>query len=1156
LLLLVLFATALQAQPFDSAKLREVDATIEQAIAGKKLPGGVLWIERNGETVRRVYGNRALEPSIEPVTEGTLYDAASLTKVSATAPSIWRLIERGKVQLDATAKTYLAELADPTITVRHLLTHSSGLRPGLDLRESWSGYDEGIRRALAETPRNRPGAVFRYSDVNYILLGEIVRRVSGEPLDVFARREIFEPLEMRDTGFRPTQTARIAPTERVDGELLRGTVHDPTARRMGGVAGHAGLFTTAADLAKFARAVLAGRFPKAMTEVQSPGGVAIKRAGGFDVDSHYARPRGTHFPVGSFGHTGWTGGFLWIDPQSRTFYIFLSNRVHPDGKGSVVALQRQLGTLVAEAAGLNETVRPRIVWPVGGAGVQNGIDVLHAMDYAPLRGLRVGLITNHTGIDRYGNPTADLLRSAPGVQLVALFSPEHGLRGTVDDKLGDEVDSLTKLPVYSLYGERRKPSREQLANLDALVFDIQDIGTRFYTYISTMGLAMEAAAEAKIRFIVLDRVNPIGGDLVEGPLLEGKPDFVAWHRLPIRHGMTAGELAKMFNAERRIGAELTVIPLRGWSRTMWQDEAGLPWIDTSPNMRSLSAAGLYPGIGLLERAISVGRGTPTPFEILGAPYIDGAALIREVGPIPGLTLTPVRFTPTASIHKGEECGGVRIAITDRKALRAVDAGLLIGAALARLYPGKFPVDELQPLLRHGTTLERVRAGSAGATDTPREFERRRARHLLYGNSTVIHNVTLIDGTAAAPRRGVDLVLRGAWIERIDDAHNHGDAKVVDATGRYVIPGLIDMHAHLLLHPWDEKGGISPRGDRPTMLAMLRLLIEHGVTSVRDPGSETEAAVALRGMLERGEVEGPRLFTAGRMLNASNFDPEPFAPVFDEQQVRDEIRWQAAAGVDTIKLYSSMTPALAAVAIEEAHAHGLPVIGHVQRTSWSEAARLGIDGLEHPAPWTTDLVSDCPPDLRGRICWLEKLDLQSPAVTELARLLAEKKVAVDPTLMAMHTKFWGDDARYTHHPELERVPPKLRTGWPAGRFTAEWTAADYARAQSAWPKLLGFTKLLFDRGVLLTAGTDMPTPWTIPGISLHEELQLLHSAGIPPADVLRMATANAARVLRRDDLGVLAAGKRADFVLLSRDPLADLANTRAIEQVFKDGQRVR
>jgi len=694
------------AAAFDDYKLAELDVAVRDAIAERKLPGGVLLIEHRGEQVVRVYGRRALVPSVERMTRDTIFDAASLTKVVATAPSIWLLVERGKLQLDEPIRRILPELTDDAVTLRHLLTHTSGLRPGLD-RGDWSGYQEGVRRALALKPLNRPGAVFRYSDVNYILLGEIVRRASGEPLDVFARKNIFVPLGMRDTGFPPGSKSRVAPTE----AGLRGTVHDPTARRMGGVAGHAGMFTTVDDLAKFVRAILKGEmFPRAMTEVASPPEVAVQRAAGFDIDSAYSRPRGDLFPQGSFGHTGWTGGFLWIDPSSQTFYIFLSNRVHPDGKGSVVALQRRLGTLVAESL-RDVTFTPpvrRVSLVTGGGDAQNGIDVLHASGYAALQGMRIGLITNHTGIDRTGNPTVDLLRSAPGVTLSAIFTPEHGLRGTEDhERVAD--GRYLGIPVHSLYNERRKPTVEQLAGLDALLFDIQDIGTRFYTYISTMGLAMEAAAEANVKFIVLDRVNPIGGDVVEGPLLEGPTDFVGWHRLPIRHGKTVGELARQFRDERGIDVDLTVIAVQGWKRKQWQDEAGLPWINTSPNMRSLNAAALYPGIGLLERAISVGRGTPTPFEILGAPYIDGARLAAEVD-VPGVQLTPVRFTPTASVHQGEECGGVMLRLTDRRALRSVDLGIAIAAALTRLYPAKFPVDELQPLLRHKETLERIKFG--------------------------------------------------------------------------------------------------------------------------------------------------------------------------------------------------------------------------------------------------------------------------------------------------------------------------------------------------------------------------------------------------------------------------------------------------------------
>ncbi|HKO55155.1 MAG TPA: exo-beta-N-acetylmuramidase NamZ domain-containing protein [Thermoanaerobaculia bacterium] len=706
----LLACSALLAAPLQTPG---IDEAVQIAIEDHRIPGGVVWVEQKGHSYHRAYGTAR---------EDTIFDVASLTKVTATTPAIWILIERGKVNLDEKVTRYIKEFPEYGITIRHLLTHTSGLRPDLDLDEPWEGYDTAMRLVMQERPRNTPGETFRYSDINFELLGEVVRRVSGEPLDVFAQKEIFKKLGMRDTGFRPRNIERVAPTE----NGLQGVVHDPTARRMGGVAGHAGLFTTAADLAKYARMLLRGGGPilkpetvRLMTGVMSPQNVAARRAGGFDVDSSFSRPRGDLFPIGSFGHTGFTGVWYWIDPASDSFYIFLSNR----GKGSVLALQKELGTLAARAVGYKTTVKRRIDWVTGGADVQNGIDVLHAGGYKQLQGLRVGLITNHTGIDRAWNPTVDLLRSAPGVRLVALFSPEHGIRGAADQKVKD--DQVSGLPVYSLYGEHRAPTNEQLANLDALVFDIQDIGTRFYTYIATMGLAMEAAAKAHKKFIVLDRVNPIGGSSVEGPLAEGEQAFTSYHPLPIRHGMTVGELARMFREERRIDVDLEVVPLRGWKRDMWQDEAGLPWIDTSPNMRSLNAAALYPGIGLLESVISVGRGTATPFEILGAPYIDGNRLAAEVH-VEGLRLEPARFTPMASIFKGEECGGVRLIITDRKALQPVRAGLAIAAALKRMYGERFAMEKMAPLLRNDRALK----GGSFEKDE-QEFRERRAKFLLY-----------------------------------------------------------------------------------------------------------------------------------------------------------------------------------------------------------------------------------------------------------------------------------------------------------------------------------------------------------------------------------------------------------------------------------------
>ncbi|MBI5396165.1 MAG: beta-lactamase family protein [Verrucomicrobia bacterium] len=354
------------AQPvFRAEKLAEMDAAIEEAIAAKKLPGGVLWLEHRGQSYRKACGQRAVLPAAEPMTEDTIFDVASLTKVAATTPAVMWLVERGQVKLDAPVRDYLPEFAGngrDAITVRHLLTHTSGLRPDIALKPDWSGYDAAIRLCCAEKPQAAPDEKFIYSDTNFILLGEIVRRVSGQRLDEFAQRALYGPLGMRDTGFNPppNKLQRIAPTEVQNGQPLRGTVHDPRSRRMDGVAGHAGLFTTAHDLARYARLMLhqgeldgVRIFSEAtvdlMTHVQTPPTLTVRRGLGWDIDSGYSIPRGSLFPIGSYGHTGWTGVSLWIDPGSESFVIFLSNRNHPDGRGEVAALRQKLGTLAAEA---------------------------------------------------------------------------------------------------------------------------------------------------------------------------------------------------------------------------------------------------------------------------------------------------------------------------------------------------------------------------------------------------------------------------------------------------------------------------------------------------------------------------------------------------------------------------------------------------------------------------------------------------------------------------------------------------------------------------------------------------------------------------------------------------------------------------------------
>jgi uncharacterized protein YbbC (DUF1343 family)/CubicO group peptidase (beta-lactamase class C family) len=775
------------ADGFRPEKLEQMDAAINQAIAEKKCPGGVLWLEHRGQSYHKAYGHRAVMPEEEPMTEDTIFDAASLTKVLATTPAIMLLVERGRVDLEKRAQSYIPEFegdGKETITVEQLLTHTSGLRPDIETGGGWHGQAAAIEKACAEKLQDPPGTVFVYSDINFFVLGEIVQRVTHTPLDEFVAREIFGPLGMHDTGYLPpgSKLARIAPTEVVKGKPWRGVVHDPTARQMGGVAGHAGLFTTAADLARFAR-MLVNRGTldgvrlfkpetvSLMTSVHTPASVSARRGLGWDIASPYAGPRGDIFPLGSYGHTGWTGTSLWVDPFSEAFLIFLSNRNHPDEKGNVVALRHKLGTLAAEAiSDYNFTYVPGALaaWAGGEPGrsqiaqtpahdartrtsveateqptsrfnTLNGIDVLEKEKFAPLKGLRIGLVTNHTGHDRERRATIDLLKSAQGVKLKALFSPEHGLRGVRDEAVNDSVDEATGLPIYSLYGATNRPTPQQLEGLDALVFDIQDVGCRFYTYTSTLGLTLEAAGQNGLKYLVLDHANPINGVTVDGPVLEGETSFVGFHPVPLRYGMTMGELAQMFNAERNCHANLTVVRLENWHRDMWLDETGLPWTNPSPNMRNLTEAILYPGIGLLERAVSVGRGTDTPFEVVGAPYINDQRLAEELNAagLPGIGFVPIRFTPKASVHQDQVCGGVYILLKDRERCRTVDVGLTIAKTLYRLYPNEFAPEKLSPLLLHPATLEAIKAdrplSDIHATWQPAldEFLKRREKYLIY-----------------------------------------------------------------------------------------------------------------------------------------------------------------------------------------------------------------------------------------------------------------------------------------------------------------------------------------------------------------------------------------------------------------------------------------
>jgi uncharacterized protein YbbC (DUF1343 family) len=485
--------------------------------------------------------------------------------------------------------------------------------------------------------------------------------------------------------------------------------------------------------------------------------MASVRGLGWDIDSAYSSNRGELFPIGSFGHTGFTGTSLWLDPLSGTYVVFLSNRVHPDGNGDVTPLRARIATLVA--ASLRQVpereLRERRMTGTdfGAAGAaprrddrmagrtMTGIDVLRADGFKLLQGKRIGLLTNHTGRARTGETTIDLLAAVPGVKLVALFSPEHGIRGVLDEKVATSTDEKTGLPIYSLYGSTLRPTAEMLSGIDTVVVDLQDVGARFYTYMTTMAYMMEEAAKQKIAVVVLDRPNPIGGVSIEGPSLE--PDergFTAYFpSMPVRHGMTLGELAALFNSENKIGADLTVVELRNWTRDMWFDETGQAWVNPSPNMRNMVAASLYPGIGAIEAAnLSVGRGTDTPFEQVGAPWIDGLELAARLNArgLSGVRFYPVSFTPSSSKYANQLCRGVFILVTDRRELRPVRVGLEIASALYALDPEQFQVDQVGRLFG-SDVVRRIRAGEdpaaivASWARTESRWRALRARFLRY-----------------------------------------------------------------------------------------------------------------------------------------------------------------------------------------------------------------------------------------------------------------------------------------------------------------------------------------------------------------------------------------------------------------------------------------
>jgi len=739
-------------------RLAPINELIATGIAEGKMPGCVVCVGRKDEILLlQAYGNKRLEPTTETMTVDTVFDMASITKPVATATSIMHLIENGKLSLIDKVATIFPSFAQnekETITVQDLLLHRSGLIPDNALSDYLDGPEKAWDRICALKLVAPVGTAFKYSDVNFIVLGKMVEHISGKSLRDYSQEFVFKPLGMKHTGFLPSADlkAKCAPTEQREGRWMQGEVHDPRAYALGGIAGHAGLFSTAEDIALYAqmmlrngtiggtnsdqtRRVLSHATVATMTQSYTvPSGL---RGLGWDKRTSFSVNRGDLFSPSAFGHGGFTGNVLWIDPELDLFFVFLSNRVHPNGKGSVNQLAGKIANVIAASNATRE-----VVTRTSNASVITGLDVLERNSFRELAGQRIGLITNHTGRNLSGQSAVTLFQKSPNVKLKVLFSPEHGFEGKLDiEKVSDSEDKSTGIKIYSLYGENRRPTAAMLSEIDTVVFDIQDIGARFYTYISTMGEAMIAAAEQQKKFVVLDRPNPINGIDVTGPMLDPKSEsFVGFHRLPVRHGMTIGELAKMFKQELKLDVDLQVIACEGWKRSDYWDATGLTWVNPSPNMRSLTEALLYPGIGLIETTnVSVGRGTDTPFEVVGAPWMDGRVLAKELNDkqLAGVTFVPIEFTPTATKFTNESCKGINIIITDRKTIEPVRVGLTLAATLRRLYPDAWATKNLNRLLSSQATMQLLLDGKSGEDLEPEirngvsDFMRIRDTHLMY-----------------------------------------------------------------------------------------------------------------------------------------------------------------------------------------------------------------------------------------------------------------------------------------------------------------------------------------------------------------------------------------------------------------------------------------
>jgi uncharacterized protein YbbC (DUF1343 family)/CubicO group peptidase (beta-lactamase class C family) len=755
---------------FEAEFEAELAAALAAALAAGEVPGGVCWVGSGADDLFvRAFGRRARGRPLAPGEEAppevleARFDLASLTKPVATASAVALLFDRGRLDLDRPVSAdwpAFGAHGKERITPRQLLLHSAGLVADNPLADWQRGADELWRRIEALEPQDPPGQRLRYSDVGYAVLARLVERLDGRRFEAFCAAELFAPLGLFDTGFNPppAERGRCVPTELAAAEEgraaladeapLQGRVHDPRARAIGGVAGHAGLFSTGADLARWCRAWL-GLGPAWISaatrrEFQRsrwlPDGNARALLG--DVDTAYSGPRGSRGPASadpgaeplavdpigfwrgaSLGHTGFTGTSLWLEPSSACFAILLTSPLGAGEQASALPLRRRLGlaagAAVHAAARAARAPRPAAAsFEVDGSAsprVRCGVDVLCELEPERLRGQRLALISHRAARLRDGRRSLDAIAALPGARLREVWTPEHGFEARAEGDIADGTDGASGLPLRSLYGATRRPLPEWFAGLDLLLYDCQDVGVRFYTYATTLAYAMEAAGQAGVPVLVLDRPNPLGLTRRAGPLLEpARRSFIGYAPIPVQHGLSLGELARFFVERLGLDCQLEVLACRGLERAATWSDLGLPFEAPSPNLRRPEAVALYPLLGCFEAcALSVGRGTEAPFERFGAPWLDPQALLAEIGndPIPGLRLAPIAFTPAADAFAGQRCDGVSVEIAG-PAFEPLPASFRLARALLASQAGRFDPAPLVERWGHGAWLEALRSGRA------------------------------------------------------------------------------------------------------------------------------------------------------------------------------------------------------------------------------------------------------------------------------------------------------------------------------------------------------------------------------------------------------------------------------------------------------------